>query len=127
MRALGDMQESSATIEALVAREIERISQPDLVALAQALRVPPRLEERPWNYGREGQTYPCWITFIHPPSNTVIAYCSKGFGPRDPWGLLFLTEPRHMGMDSQWFTSVEDALRDSRAWKGKNPPGYEIP
>jgi hypothetical protein len=118
------MREQSA-IEALVVRELERIEQPELVALAQSLRVPLRLEERPWDYGRDGQTYPCWISFAHEPSNTVVAYCAEGFGPTYPWGLLFLGEPRSMGMDSQWFASVEDALRNCPAWEGKDPPGYE--
>ena len=67
-------------------REIERIEQPDLVALAHSLRVPLRLEDWPWDYGRDGQTYPCWISFAHKPSNTVVAYCAEGFGPTYPWG-----------------------------------------
>ncbi|MGE0116279.1 MAG: hypothetical protein AB7T07_15515 [Steroidobacteraceae bacterium] len=112
-------------IQALVVREIERIEQPELASLARSLRVSPRLEDRPWDYGADGQTYPCWITFAHQPSNTAIAYCSDGFGPNCPWGLLFLTEPRSMGMDSQWFASVEDTLRNCPAWKGDEPPGYE--
>ena len=61
------MRESAAAIEALVVREIDRIAQAALVALPQSLRVPPLLEDRPWDYGHEGQTYPCWITFTHPP------------------------------------------------------------
>lgn len=120
------MREQAATVEALVVREVESIEQPDLRALAQLLRAPLHVEEWPWDYGPEGQTYPCWIAFAHPPSNTAIAYCSQGFGPSYPWGLLFLAEPRSMGMDSQWFLSVEDALRNCPAWKGENPPGYEV-
>jgi hypothetical protein len=37
-----------------------------------------------------------------------------------------MAEPRSMGMDSQWFVSVEDALRNCPAWKGANPPDYEV-
>jgi hypothetical protein len=29
-----------------------------------------------------------------------------------------------MGMDSQWFISLEEAFRDSMAWDRENPPGY---
>ncbi len=115
-----------AAIEELIARELERITQPDLVALAQSLRTPLRQEDRPWDYGHDGQTHPCWIAFTHVPSNTAIAYCSEGFGPTHPWGLLCLTEPRNMGIDSQWFASAEEALRSCPAWKGENPPDYEI-
>lgn len=120
------MRERAAAIEDLVLREIARIKQPELVALAQSLRVPPRVEERPWDYGQDGQTYPCWIAFAHQPSNTAVAYCAEGFGPTYPWGLLFLSEPSSMGMDSQWFASVEDALRNCPAWDGENPPDYEV-
>jgi hypothetical protein len=59
-------------------------------------------------------------------SDTAIVYCSSGFGPRSPWGLLFLTRYPNMGMDSQWFVSLEDAVRESMAWEGQNPPGYEV-
>ena len=45
----------------------------------------------------------------------------------DPWGLLFMSgEYMSMGMDSQWYVSLEDAFRESSAWEGENPPGYEV-
>jgi hypothetical protein len=37
-----------------------------------------------------------------------------------------MSEPRSMGMDSQWFVSLEDALRANPAWDGENRPGYEV-
>jgi hypothetical protein len=120
------MTGTASTIEALVEDEIGRIEQPELVALARKLRIPARLEDVPWDYGNEGQTYPCWIVLEHLPSNTAVAYCSQGFGPSYPWGLLSISEPRSMGMDSQWFVSLEDALRASPAWDGENPNGYEV-
>ena len=60
-------------------------------------------------------------------ANTGIAYCPEGFGPRDPWGLVFLSgEHMSMGMDSGWFTSLEDAFRESSAWEGENTPDREV-
>jgi hypothetical protein len=120
------MIETSAYVEELVARELSTITQPDLVALIKALRVMPRREDRPWDYGSAGQTFPCWIVLDHIPSNTAIAYCAQGFGPNCPWGLLFVKDHLNMGMDSSWFTSLEDAVRGSMAWEGENPPGYEV-
>lgn len=120
------MIETASAIEALVESDISRIEQADLVSLAQKLRVPVRLEDRPWDYGEEGETFPCWIVLAHPPSNTAVAYCSQGFGPETPWGLLFIAELHNMGMDCDWFVSLEDALRQSPAWEGEDPPGYEI-
>ena len=115
-----------ADIEALVAQQIARISQPDLVQTIRCHLVPPRCEHRPWDYGAPDQTYPCWIVTEHRPSNTCIAFCESGFGPSCPWGLLCLSgQHLSMGMDSQWFISLEEAFRDSMAWEGENPPGYQ--
>lgn len=113
-------------IEALVARQVARISQAELLEALRPLLVQPRCEQRPWDYGAAGQTYPCWIVAEHQPSNIGIAYCESGFGPSSPWGLLFLRGPHlSMGVDSQWFVSLEQAFRDSMAWEGENPPGYQ--
>jgi hypothetical protein len=32
----------------------------------------------------------------------------------------------NMGMDSAWFASLEDAVRESQAWDGENPADYEV-
>lgn len=117
----------NAEISALVESELFKIKQPELLALGRNLVVKPRLELRPWDYGKVGEKYPCWVALEHQPSNTTIVYCSQGFGPQYPWGLLFISgQHMSMGMDSQWFTSLEDALRGSIAWEGKNPEGYEV-
>jgi hypothetical protein len=114
-------------IDTLVAEQFARISQPDVVKSLRPLLVKPRCEQRPWDYGTPDQTYPCWIVAEHRPSNTAIAFCESGFGPSCPWGLLFLNGPHlNMGMDSQWFISLEEAFRDSMAWEGENPPGYQV-
>ena len=47
-------------------------------------------------------------------------------GRRCPWGLLWLTKYPNIGMDSGWFVTLEDAVRQCMAWQGENPPGYEI-
>ncbi len=113
-------------IEALVAQQMACLSQPDLVQAIRLHLVPPRCEHRPWDYGAPGQTHLCWIVAEHQPSNTCIAFCESGFGPSYPWGLLFLSRHHlNMGIDSQWFISLEEAFRDSMAWEGRNPPGYE--
>jgi|SRR5882672_7303057 len=124
---LDDMGLSAQTVDALVEREVGRIAQADLASLIGSLRVPTRCELRPWDYGEPEEAYPCWIVLEHPASNTAIAYCEEGFGPRDPWGLLFIKGPHSsIGMDSGWFASLEDAVRGSMAWEGENPPGYEV-
>jgi hypothetical protein len=109
---------TSQQVTALVERELGQISSPNTVALIRRLLVTPQCEQRPWDYGEPNQTYPCWIIAEHPESNTCFGYCEYGFGPRCPWGLLWLTgEHLNMGMDSGWYTSLEDLVRDSRVWE----------
>jgi hypothetical protein len=114
-------------IAQLVRSELDRIADHRLVDAIAPLLVAPHLEDRDWDYGPANQTYPCWIVLEHPSSNTGIAYCSEGFGPQYPWGLLFLKgEHLNMGMDSGWYASLEDAFRESMACDLPLPPGYEV-
>ena len=117
----------ASDIERLLRSELDRIADKRLVGAIVRLLIPPRAEDRGWDYGAPDQTYLCWIVLEHAPSNTGIAYCAEGFGPGCPWGLLFL-EGEHLsiGMDSSWYTFLEDAFRESRACDLPPPPGYEV-
>jgi len=114
-------------IASFVEKELARIADPVLVAAIRPLLVTPYPVERDWDYGLPGQKYTCWTVLEHRASNTGIAYCESGFGPSDPWGLVFLSgENMSMGMDSDWYMTLEDAMRASRAWEQPNPPGYQV-
>jgi len=107
--------------------ELSRIVDAALLGAMKPLLVAPRCEMRGWDYGEFGQEFPCWIVLDHLQTNTCIAYCECGFGPSFPWGLLFITgQFLSMGMDSGWYANLEDAFRESMAWDGDNPPGYEV-
>jgi hypothetical protein len=112
-------------ISDLVEREIESVTDRRVVDQIRALLVTPNPVERLWDWGAPSQRF-TWTVLEHPESNTGIAFCSEGFGPRCPWGLVSLSGP-HMsiGMDSSWFVSLEGAFRDSFAWQENNPEGYE--
>jgi hypothetical protein len=117
----------SAGVEKKIEAEIARIAQPELVDCIRGYIVPLRRELREWDYGSPGLSYPCWIFAEHPESNTAFAYCEQGFGPSDPWGLLSIRgDFLSIGMDSGWFATLESAFRDSMAWNGVDPPGYEV-
>lgn len=119
--------EDSTAISALVEREILKISDPALVNKIRGLLVTPYPVERAWNYGKPDTWFTCWTVLEHRPSNTGIAFCSQGFGPSYPWGLVNLSgEQMSIGMDSGWYASLEDAMRESMAWDGPNPEGYEL-
>jgi hypothetical protein len=114
VRQTGRLIVTAEDVAELVRNELRRITDKKVVAAIEPMLVAPRCEERPWDYGG-AEHYPCWVVLEHPASNTGIAYCAEGFGPRCPWGLLFLRGHLSMGMDSGWFSSLEDAFRDSMA------------
>jgi len=115
------------TVTELVNREVAKIVQPELLDVIRKFRVEPRCEQRAWDYGEKEQSFPCWVVVEHKASNTCICYCENGFGPTYPWGLLFILGAHlSIGMDSGWFRTLEDVVRESAAWEGENPPGYEV-
>ena len=92
--------------------EVSAIADAAIVNLIERFRVPPRLETRPWDYDAHGE-YPCWFVIEDRAANIGVAYCQHGFGPKAPWGLLWLTGRRlSMGDDSGWFTSLAGAVRE---------------
>ena len=118
---------NSSQVRTLVEAALSQIEDERLRERISQLLVPPHCELREWDYGEGDQEFPCWIILEHQPSNTCIAYCEEGFGPASPWGLLFISGAHlNMGMDSGWFMRFEDAFRQSMAWSGENPAGYEV-
>jgi hypothetical protein len=96
--------------------QLARVADPQAAVLIRSLLVPPRCEHRPWDYGPDTE-YPCRIVLEHAPSGTGVAYCEHGFGPGCPWGLLWIPgEYLSIGMDSGWYDSLEDAVRESFSW-----------
>lgn len=103
----------AAAVSALVDAEHSSITAPMIAALIRQLRIPPRVEVRSWDYGPH--QYPCWFVLEDRAANIGVAYCEHGFGPKAPWGLLWLAGSRlSMGDDSEWFTSLEQAV--SNGW-----------
>src|SRR5512140_2620784 len=110
-----------------VEKEIQSISDDKLAQRIRQLLVTPYPVERDWDYGNPGKRFTCWTVLEHHPSNTGIAFCAQGFGPSYPWGLVSLRGPHDsIGMDCSWFASLADATRNSLAWDGENPEGYEV-
>ena len=110
------MTATSQLIRNLVEAELSLISDVRIKSHIRGLLVEPQVIMRAWDYGRPDEAYPCWTVLDHPVSNSGIAYCESGFGPRTPWGLIALSGP-HMsiGMDSGWFASLADAYFESFA------------
>ncbi|HEV7693542.1 MAG TPA: hypothetical protein VGO52_22095 [Hyphomonadaceae bacterium] len=106
----------AVVLKSLIAADLSKMPDERVLAHVRKHLVEPRPVLRDWDYGAPGEQFVCWSVFEHPPSNTGIAYCEQGFGPKMPWGLVFLDGP-HMsiGMDSGWFRTFLQAYFDSMA------------
>ena len=113
------MKPSAEHVRELVEAEVTRIHDPVVLARLRAFLVEPYPVERAWDYGAADESYVCWTVLEHRASNTGIAYCDGGFGPADPWGLVFLSGPHmNIGMDAGWYEHLEEAFKESMAWDG---------
>jgi hypothetical protein len=107
---------TASSVGGLVETELSELADERVLKHIRSLLVPPRSLSRQWDYGPPNTDYPCWVALVHGQSDTGIAYCEFGFGPRSPWGLLSFGEGhRSMGMDSGWYRSFLDAYFESIA------------
>jgi hypothetical protein len=112
------------SIACLLRAELDEISDASMHDQINRLLIAPRLEHRNWDYGSEGQTFPCWFVLEHQASNTGIVYCPEGFGPRCPWGLMFLTGKHlSMGPDASWYPELGAAFLESMAYNADAESG----
>jgi hypothetical protein len=132
------MNKVSITAESLIARieeELAALNDCRVITHIRGLMVAPEPQMRAWDYGKADEAYPCWLVLAQKCQNTGIAYCESGFGPRTPWGLLFLegTEHMSMGMDCGWFARFLDAYFESPAsselpiWRVFQRAGNDFP
>ena len=106
-----------ASIENLLRAQLEEVRAASTKNQIERLLIPPRLELRNWDYGTGDEKFPCWFVLEHKESNTGIAYCEEGFGPRCPWGLMFLSgEYLSMGADYCWYSRLDSAFVESMAY-----------
>ena len=111
----------AAALKVLIERELERVSDDRIVAFIRRLLVEPDPVPRDWDYGEPGQQFVCWTVLDDSAgSDTGIAYCDQGFGPRCPWGLVSISKGRgapggSIGMDSGWLPTFLDAFFESMA------------
>jgi hypothetical protein len=107
---------TAITREQLVGKldsEIAAISDAGVRASVEALRVHPTLMTCEWGYSRPSEIYPCWKVAEDTVHGVGIVHCEQGFGPRTPWGLVWLHEPvPAMGQDSGWFSSFRETAAD---------------
>lgn len=100
----------------MVERELAAMGDPALSQLVRELRIDAQAVARTGDDGLPGRRHVCWTVLEHQPSKTGVAYCDAGFGP---WVLVPLNEPRiTSGIDTAWFASLEEAVREGIAGGG---------
>jgi hypothetical protein len=124
------MTNEKAAVTAEVETEMARIADERLATELRSYLVEPRPCLLPWDYGHPHPefpepSYPAFIVAEFPESGTGIAFSRYGFGPAQPWGLVWLDRLGY-GMDSGWYARLEGAFRESMAWSEPAPPGYEV-
>ena len=118
-KVMSGMQVNGDALKSWIEDELATVSDERVTSHIRRLLVEPYLVLRPWDYGEPGQQYPCWTVLDDSPnSSTGIAYCASGFGPKCPWGLVWLgdegTESRApMGMDPAWYPTFMGAFFES--------------
>jgi len=108
---------TAPSLKRLIAQELETVADERVQDHVRSLLVEPEASLRDWDYGKRDEKYVCWAVLNHVRSNTGIAYCEEGFGPKTPWGLVQLSgnEGMSMGMDSGWFGTFMEAYFESFA------------
>jgi len=103
---------SANDIASLVDTQLALISDATVQTKLRECLVSPSSHTRRWDYGEPGQTYECWTIATHTSTDTAIVYSEYGFGPQNPWGLVWQSK-QAIGMDSAWFKSLAAAFIDS--------------
>ncbi len=107
-----------ADVTALVRDDMRALDDVRVVAhVASLLLGPPRPLRLEWPYGEVGETFDAFLVLDHPQSGTGIAYCQQGFGPANPWGLIWTGRASSLttGMDDGWYPRFLDAYFESKA------------
>lgn len=99
---------------ALVASELAAIADPLVCEGLAAILVTPWHRQLEWDYGAPGEAYPGWMVAEDRETDTGVAWCDQGFGPKNPWGLVSLSHAS-IGMDFGWFAGLEETFCESFA------------
>jgi hypothetical protein len=97
-------------VRTLVQSEIRKIADAGTAQAIRTFLITPRLEMRTWGWAKPSAV---WIVAASSRYDYGIAFSDYGFAPEHSWGLLFLSH-RDFDADYCWYSTLEDAYRDSR-------------
>jgi len=99
-------------VKQLVKAQLDSIEDEVVRAAIEQLLVEPFYQERYWTSGSE--TFTCWVVADDTESNTYYVYCEEDLGFPSDWGIV-LASSLELGMDSNWFRTLERTFYDSFA------------
>ncbi len=111
-----EMNVEGARVQSLVASQSGLIKDRGTRDALLSCLVEPRSQTLQWPYGSGTETYRCWVVAELTADGAAIGYSEQGFGPRTPWGLIWLDDD-YPGQDSGWFTTLHEAYLDSFGWQ----------
>ncbi len=107
-------------IDDIVSAQRASFKDASVSAAVARLGVQPYKSVRAWDYGEPGERFCCWIIAESRKENLAVAYCERGFGPEHPWGVILHRGDdfqMSMGMDSDWFGTLEEVF--TRSWAAR--------
>jgi|CXWL01.1.fsa_nt_gi hypothetical protein len=106
-------KDSDREIVAVVEAALCTFADPKLVGALRTFIVSPRRELREWEWGKEPSEVVTWVIAESARYNYGIVFSEDGFGPEQPWGLVFSSHT-NIGADYCWYKTLEAAFTDSR-------------
>jgi len=100
-------------VAALVDSELLKIGTPEVLEGLKFSLIKPRIEFRWWDWQKPAKQYPVWIVAESSVNDYGIDFTDYGFGPEQPWGLVFLSK-ENFDADYCWYGSLGEAYLRSR-------------
>lgn len=110
------MNISSDWLKLQIETELKAINDAVVLAFIRARLIEPHIVMRDWDYGVPTRQLPCWTVFEDCSRDLALVYCDEGFGPRTPWGMVWIGNsgrPTSLGMDTGWHPTFMDTFLDS--------------
>ncbi|MEW6278640.1 MAG: hypothetical protein AB1758_08475 [Candidatus Eremiobacterota bacterium] len=104
-------------VQRIVARQLDALPWPEVVAHLRRHLVPPRLHWRRWDYGF-AEEYPCWMVAEWPERGLGVVFCA--YGHPQEWGVVKLDRP-WFGMDALWKGTLVETQFGFGLYDGRRP------
>src|SRR5215213_4368538 len=109
-------------VRRLVTYELAHVADEARREALRTVLVEPARDERMSEWFDE--PFACWVVAAAPWSGHVVLFCERGYAS-DHWGALPAGDAS-MGIDSDWFSTLDDAFIASGLWTGELTESYVV-